>query len=263
MGNKVHRTAIGLEYDGTAYKGFQKQRNTTRTIQNLVDQSLSNVADHKIKTICCGRTDSGVHAFSQIIHFDTTSYREDKAWVEGGNSFLPKDIRLLWAKKVTDRFHARFSAISRTYRYIIKCSSSPSALNRNRHLWINEDLDLRSMKRASLYLLGEKDFTSFRTSSCQSKTPFRNIYSIKIKKKGELIFVDITANAFLLNMVRIIVGTLLEVGLKRKKPNEIKMILEAKDRKLAGKTSSPKGLYLVGASYLNKFKLPNITNFPM
>ena len=255
MVKEITRIAIGVEYEGTAYKGFQKQKSTSQTIQGLIDEALSQVADQKIKSVCSGRTDAGVHAYCQTIHFDTTSSRKNKAWVQGGNSLLPKDIRFIWAQKVNNNFHSRFSAISRTYRYIIRNSSFSSALNRNRHLWIKEDLDLQSMRRASSYLIGDRDFTSFRSSSCQSKSSFRNIYSIKIKKKGELILIDITANAFLLNMVRIIVGTLLEVGRKKVTPNKVKSILDAKDRKLAGKTASPEGLYFVGTNYEEKFKL--------
>ena len=255
MVKEITRVAIGVEYEGTAYKGFQKQKSTSETIQGLIDKALSQVADEKIKSVCSGRTDAGVHAFCQTIHFDTTSSRENKAWVQGGNSLLPKDIRFIWAQKVNNNFHSRFSATSRTYRYIIRNSSFPSALNRSRHLWIKEDLDLQSMRRASSYLIGDRDFTSFRSSSCESKTSIRNIYSIKIKKKGELVLIDITANAFLLNMVRIIVGTLLEVGRKKITPKKVKLILDAKDRKLSGKTASPEGLYFVGTSYEEKFKL--------
>ena len=261
MAEEKNRIAIGVEYEGTAYKGFQKQESTTKTVQGCIDKALSKVADHKIYTICSGRTDAGVHAYCQTIHFDTASFRENKAWIQGGNSFLPKDIRFIWAQKVNNNFHSRFSAISRTYRYIIRNSYFPSALNRNRHLWVKESLDIRNMRRASSYLIGERDFTSFRSTSCQSKTPFRNIYSIKIQKNDELILIDIIANAFLLNMVRIIVGTLLDVGRKKIVPKKVKLILNAKDRKLASKTSSPEGLYFVGTNYLEKFNIPPISNF--
>ena len=261
MSKKITRIAMGVEYEGTAYKGFQKQKSTNKTIQGLVDNALSQIANQSIKTTCSGRTDAGVHAYCQTIHFDTVSYREKKAWVLGGNSLLPKDIRFIWAKKVNSDFHSRYSATSRTYRYIIRNSSLPYALNRNRQLWIKEELDLQSMRRASLYLIGEKDFTSFRSASCQSKNSFRNIQSIKIKKKGELIFIDIIANAFLLNMVRIIIGTLLDVGTKKITPKRLKFVLESKDRRLAGKTSSPEALYFVRATYLKKFKIPTASNF--
>ena len=260
MAKEISRIAVGVEYDGTAYKGFQKQKSTNETIQGFIDVALSQIADQKINTTCSGRTDTGVHAYCQIIHFDTAAFRAKKAWIQGGNALLPKDIRFIWAQKVSDNFHSRFSAISRTYRYIIRNSSFPSALNRNRHLWIKEDLDLLGMRRASSYLIGEQDFASFRSSTCQSKTSLRKIHAIRIQKQSELVLIDITANAFLLNMVRIIVGTLLEVGSKKITPKEVKLILSAKDRKLAGKTSSPEGLYFVGASYLKKFKIPPVSN---
>ena len=260
MARKTFRIALGIEYEGTAYKGFQKQKSTKKTIQGLLDFALSKVANHQILTACSGRTDAGVHAYCQIIHFETTSLRETKSWINGGNALLPEDIRILWAKQVPDDFHSRYSALSRTYRYIIRNSDIPSALDRNKKLWIREKLDLRSMRRASSYLIGENDYSSFRSSACQSKSPNRNIHSINIKKKGDLLFIDINANAFLLNMVRIIIGTLLETGLKKISPNRVKEILEAKDRTLAGKTASPNGLYFVSTEYLEKYKLPNISN---
>ena len=258
MAKQIFRIVLGIEYDGTAYRGFQKQKNTIKTIQGCLDKALSQIADQNIVTVCSGRTDAGVHAYCQTIHFDTASIREIKSWIEGGNALLPKDIRIIWAKGVTNDFHSRFSAISRTYRYIIRNSSLPSALERNQNLWVKENLDLSAMRRASSYLIGENDFSSFRSSSCQSKTPYRNIHSIEVKKKGDLISIEITANAFLLNMVRIIIGTLLEVGTKKIVPKKVKHILEAKDRRLAGKTSSPKGLYFVGTKYLKKYKVPSI-----
>ena len=260
MSEQISRIALGIEYEGTAYKGFQKQNSTEKTIQGLLDKALSTVANQKIVTFCSGRTDAGVHAYCQTIHFDSSSLREIKSWVKGGNALLPKDIRILWAKEVSSDFHSRFSAISRTYRYIIRNSAVPSALDRNQTLWIREKIDLRSMRRASAYLIGENDFSSFRTSSCQSKTPYRNIHSIKIKKTRDLIFIEVTANAFLLNMVRIIIGTLLEVGLRKMAPRRVRQILETKDRSQAGKTSSPKGLYFMGTKYLKKYRVPSISN---
>ena len=260
MAKKTFRIALGIEYEGTAYKGFQKQKSTKKTVQSLLDSALTKVANQQILTACSGRTDAGVHAYCQIIHFDTTSLRDVKSWMNGGNAILPKDIRILWAKQVSNDFHSRFSALSRTYRYIIRNSEVPSALDRNKKLWVSERLDLRNMRRASSYLIGEKDFSSFRSSSCQSKSPNRNIHSINIKRKGDLLFIDINANAFLLNMVRIITGTLLETGLKKITPKRVKEILDAKDRTLAGKTASPNGLYFVGTEYLKKYKVPNISN---
>ena len=260
MHKNLSRIVVGIEYDGTAYKGFQKQKSTSKTIQSHVEEVLSKVAAHKIKSTCSGRTETGVHAYRQVIHFDTSENRHANSWISGGNSLLPKDIRFLWAKKVSGDFHARFSAISRSYRYVIRNSNFPSALERNKSLWIKEPLDLFSMRRACRYLKGENDFTSFRSTSCQSRTPFRNIHRLKISKKKGYYNIDITANAFLLNMMRIIVGTLLEVGIKKISPLRVKQILEEKDRRLAGKTAPSSGLYFIGPTYLNKFRIPPSSN---
>tara|TARA_Y100000590_G_scaffold140605_2_gene161355 strand:+ start:13706 stop:14497 length:792 start_codon:yes stop_codon:yes gene_type:complete len=260
MSKKNFRIALGIEYEGTAYRGFQKQKTTKRTIQGLLDSALSKVADQNISTTCSGRTDAGVHAYCQIVHFDTSSIRKNYNWINGCNALLPPDIRVLWAKKVPKDFHARFSAISRTYQYIIRNKVTPAALNRNQNLWVKEKIDLRCMRIAASHLTGEHNFTSFRSTSCQSKTAFRDIESIRIRKARDLILIEITANAFLLNMVRIIVGTLLQVGLKKIPPKKVKEILEAKDRKLAGKTSSPKGLHFIGTKYLKKYSIPSTSN---
>ncbi|MFL2704874.1 MAG: tRNA pseudouridine(38-40) synthase TruA [Gammaproteobacteria bacterium] len=260
MDKEKSRIALAVEYQGSRYKGFQKQKNTKETVQGFLENALSKVADQDVEIVCSGRTDAGVHAYNQIIHFDTSSLRDMKSWVKGGNALLPKDIRVLWAKEVPDSFHARFSAISRTYRYIIRNSLLPSALERDRALWVQEDLDLKAIRRASLHLKGEQDFTSFRSSSCQSKTPYRNIHLIRVFKKKELVAIEITANAFLLNMVRIIVGTLLEVGRRKIPAKQIKTILDQRDRNMAGKTSPAEGLYFIGAKYKRKFKLPSLLN---
>ena len=249
---------IKIEYDGSKFVGWQYQNNGI-SVQEVLQRAFFKFLKEKVTVNASGRTDAGVHAYCQIIHFDTASIREIKSWIEGGNALLPKDIRIIWAKRVNNDFHSRFSAISRTYRYIIRNSSLPSALERNQNLWVKENLDLSAMRRASSYLLGENDFSSFRSSSCQSKTPYRNIHSIEVKKKRDLISIEVTANAFLLNMVRIIIGTLLEVGTKKIVPKKVKHILDAKDRRLAGKTSSPKGLYFVGTKYLKKYKVPSIS----
>ena len=258
---KATRIVLGIEYEGTNYHGFQKQMTTNKTIQGFVEQALSKIANEKISTTCSGRTDTGVHAYNQVIHFDTSSSRNKKAWLEGGNSLLPQDIKFLWAEEVKPEFHARFSAISRCYRYVVRNSEIASALWRNKSLWVRECLELSKMRQGASHLLGEKDFTSFRAAACQSKTPLRNIKSLTIAKKDNFVLFEITANAFLLHMVRIIVGTLLEVGMNKVKPGRVKQILEAKNRNLSGKTASPEGLYFVGPIYLKKFKIPNISNF--
>ena len=254
------RIALGVEYDGTNYFGFQKQKSTKQTIQGSLEESISRVADHKVKTFCSGRTDSGVHAFMQVLHFDTKAIRSSIEWSRGINSYLPKDIRVLWAKEIDESFHARFSATKRFYIYNILNDPTPSALWAHRSLYIPTRLDMQSMKKASKYLLGEHDFSSFRGSGCQSKTPIRNIYEIKISRKDDFVTLEFTANAFLLHMVRIIVGTLIMVGKKEIKPKEVDKILKQKNRKIAGKTVSSSGLFFLGPCYPKKYKVPEFNN---
>jgi tRNA pseudouridine38-40 synthase len=254
------RIALGVEYDGTNYFGFQKQKSTKQTIQGSLEESISRVADHKVKTFCSGRTDAGVHAFMQVLHFDTKAIRSSIEWSRGINSYLPKDIRVLWAKEIDESFHARFSATKRFYIYNILNDPTPSALWAHRSLYIPTRLDMQLMKKASKYLLGEHDFSSFRGSGCQSKTPIRNIHKIKISRKDDFVTLEFTANAFLLHMVRIIVGTLIMVGKKEIKPEEVDKILKQKNRKIAGKTVSSSGLFFLGPCYPKKYKVPEFNN---
>ena len=254
------RIALGVEYEGTNYFGFQKQKSTKQTIQGSLEESISRVADHKVKTFCSGRTDAGVHAFMQVIHFETNAIRSSIEWSRGINSNLPKDIRVLWAKEIDESFHARFSATKRSYIYNILNDPTPSALWSDRSLFIPIRLDLQSMKKASKYLIGEHDFSSFRGSGCQSKTPIRNIQAIKISRKDDFVTLEFTANAFLLHMVRIIVGTLIMVGKKEIQPKEVDKILKQKNRKIAGKTVNSSGLFFLGPCYPKKYKVPEFNN---
>lgn len=254
------RIALGVEYDGSEYFGFQKQKTTNQTIQGLLETSASKVADHNVKTFCSGRTDAGVHAFMQVIHFDTDAIRSSREWLRGINSYLPSDIRVIWSKEMDESFHARFSATRRSYLYNIFNNQTPSALWSDRSLFVTQQLDIRSMRAASKYLIGEHDFTSFRGSGCQSKTSLRNIDNIEISKKDRFIRVELSANAFLLHMVRIIIGTLLMVGKKEIKPKEVENILKQQDRRLAGKTVSSSGLFFLGPEYPQKYKIPGFQN---
>ena len=254
------RIALGVEYEGTNYFGFQKQKSTKQTIQGSLEESISRVADHKVKTFCSGRTDAGVHAFMQVIHFDTNAIRSSIEWSRGINSNLPKDIRVLWAKEIDESFHARFSATKRSYIYNILNGPTPSALWADRSLFIPIRLDIQSMKKASKYLIGEHDFSSFRGSGCQSKTPIRNIQAIKISRKDDFVTLEFTANAFLLHMVRIIVGTLIMVGKKEIQPKEVDKILKQKNRKIAGKTVNSSGLFFLGPCYPKKYKVQEFNN---
>jgi len=249
------RVALGIEYFGTEYSGWQKQKTTKNTIQEIIENALSQIADHEIKTICSGRTDAGVHALSQIIHFDSSSKRFQKAWIKGTNSILPNNISVIWAKKVPNEFHARFSAINRTYKYLIINKAQDSILRSKKSILVKQKLNLEIMKEASQHLLGEQDFSSFRASGCQSKTAMRNIKQIKILKNKNTFTIEISANAFLLNMVRIIVGTLIDFGINNSDPTIMKNILDSRDRKLAGKTANPDGLYFIGPEYPDVFKI--------
>ena len=235
------RVALGIEYDGSEYYGFQKQKSTEQTIQGNLENSISKVANHSIKTFCSGRTDAGVHAFMQVVHFDTESRRSTREWVRGINSYLPHDIKVLWSKELDETFHARYSATHRSYLYRILNNQTPSALWSKRALFVPQKLDVRAMRAATKYLIGEHDFSSFRGSGCQSNSPVRTIEEIKITNKNNFITFELRANAFLLHMVRIIIGTLLMVGKREIKPVEMKNILNEKDRRIAGKTVSSSG----------------------
>ena len=247
------RYFVQLEYDGTNYFGFQKQKHTRNTIQNKINKALASIANHKVKTVCAGRTDSGVHALNQIIHFDTNSKRTINSWIKGTNTYLPGDIAVKGFYKVDKNLHARFDASSRTYKYFIKQSSEKIAVERNNCLWVKEKLNVELMNKACNYLLGEKDFSSFRASRCQSASAIRTVHQALFRQKGQYLVFEISANAFLLNMIRILVGTLIDVGKKEISIKAFQKIINSKKRSSAGKTVSPNGLYFYGPEY-NTFK---------
>ncbi|MCF6764773.1 tRNA pseudouridine(38-40) synthase TruA [Thiotrichales bacterium 19S3-7] len=255
------KIACGVEYLGKNYHGWQRQKHCLG-IQERIEKALSFVADQSIEVVCAGRTDQGVHATNQIIHFDTDSKRMMTAWLRGGNAYLPKDIKLLWAKEVDETFHARFSAKWRTYRYVIYTRVTSSAILDGLVTWVKESLDIEAMREAMVDLLGERDFSSFRAAECQSHSAFRNIMSIELIEKGHFLIFEIKGNAFLHHMVRNIVGTLLEVGLKRKQISWIKELLLLKDRRCAGKTAASDGLYLVDVGYDEQYCLPRLALGP-
>lgn len=246
------RLALGVEYDGSLYHGWQAQAGL-HTVQQVLENSLSRVANTEVNIVCAGRTDTGVHATNQVVHFDCNNERSLRAWVHGANSFLPKDICVKWAREMPAEFHARYSALSRRYRYIIYNSSIRPGLLRGNVTWQYRQLDHRSMHVASQYLLGENDFTSFRSVECQSNTPMRNVLDISVVRKGDLIVIDVTANAFLHHMVRNIAGVLIAVGSGKKNSSWISEVLAAKDRKLGAETAPPYGLYLVEVNYPKEF----------
>lgn len=249
--------ALCIEYDGTNFHGWQTQP-SLRTIQSVLEEATSKVANHFVEIICAGRTDRGVHATEQIAHFKTNTIRDLRSWVLGINSSLPKDIRILSAHYMDSDFHARHSAILRQYRYIIYNSMTRPSLLRNNVTWCCNLLNYAKMHEAAKFWHGEHDFSSFQDSHCQSKTPFRIVKEITIKKVGDLVVFDIIANAFLHHMVRNMVGTLIKIGYGRKDVQWANEVLLAKSRVVAGPTAKASGLYLVKIYYPENFNLNSV-----
>jgi len=249
------RIAFGLEYCGTQYFGWQQQA-VSPTIQECVERALTKVANQGIKVHCAGRTDTGVHATQQVIHIETDVRRVTHSWLFGANSNLPKDISMLWSKEVPDDFHARFSAIGRTYRYIILNRPTRSGLNNATVTWECRALDEKRMQEAASHLQGEHDFTSYRALACQARNPVRDVRRLEIKRQGDYIILDIEANAFLQHMVRNIAGVLITIGMGKESTTWTKQILDARDRTLGGITAPSEGLYLIGIEYPEKFEIP-------
>lgn len=256
------RVALIIEYDGSQYHGWQAQTGL-RTVQDTVEQALSQVACHDISVVCAGRTDTGVHATNQVVHFDSDKERGIRAWIYGVNSFLPKDVCVRLGKEMPDNFHARYSATARRYRYVIYNSPIRPALLRSHATWQYKQLDHRLMHEAAQCLIGEHDFTSFRSMECQSKTPMRCVTHIQVKRKNDCIIIDISANAFLHHMVRNIVGVLMAIGSGRKPVSFAHDVLQALDRKLGAETAPPYGLYLVGVTYPPEFGIIESISEPL
>jgi len=249
------RFACGIEYDGHGFLGFQTQIQQP-TIQNCLEKAIARVANHDVRVFCCGRTDTGVSARAQVIHFDTDVHRTDYQWIMGINSNLPVGISLLWIKSVTDDFHARFSAIQRSYQYRIFNRWIRPALNRHSLTWERLPLNAQRMHQAAQYLLGKHDFSSFRSSTCQSKTAIKKINSISVTRKDNLIIMDVAASGFLHHMIRNIIGSLLPIGRGEVPVETMLTILKAKDRTLAGITAPPNGLSFNYIKYPKKYDLP-------
>ena len=258
----MSRIALGIEYNGSQFHGFQCQPSGVTTVQYHLNSALSTIADEPITTICAGRTDAGVHATNQVVHFDTLAQRSDNAWLRGANSHLPDHISIRWTKVVAPQFHSRFSAISRCYRYIIHCCSTPSALLNQQVAWQRRSLDIVRMRKASVCLIGEHDFSAFRAAQCQSRRPFRCIQNITIEQRNDLIIIEIKANAFLYHMVRNIVGVLTVIGAGDASVGWCRQVLNSRDRRQAGVTAAASGLYLVAVDYPNEFNLPIMPKGP-
>ena len=247
--------AIGIEYAGTAYSGWQRQKHAS-SIQQHVEEAISYVADHKVQLVCAGRTDAGVHAIEQVAHFESTAKRDNRSWLLGSNCQLPHDVRVKWIMPVASDFHARFSAIARSYRYIIMNTGIPSALFHNRAGWEFRPLDQVQMREAAQALVGEHDFSAFRAVGCQSKSAVRCIHEISVERQGDLLYIDVKANAFLYHMVRNIVGSLISVGEGAGSTDWFARVFSSRDRNLAAPTAPAAGLYFLRAHYPDKIKLP-------
>jgi tRNA pseudouridine38-40 synthase len=249
------RIALGIEYDGTAYNGWQRQR-TGVGVQALLEKALTVVANEAIEVTCAGRTDTGVHASNQVVHFDSSAKRTTHGWLLGINSNLPDDINATWVKVVNDEFHARFSATARHYRYRILNQLARSALYRHRAWWVHGTLDPDQMQQGAECLLGEHDFSAFRAAGCQAHSPRRTISSLKIVREDNWITLAISADAFLQHMVRNIAGTLVAVGMGEQAPAWIEQVLQSRDRKQGGIAAPAHGLTLVGVTYPECFAIP-------
>ncbi len=251
------RIALGIEYNGSLFNGYQLQSAGTRTVQGGLEKALSKVANEPIRLTCAGRTDTGVHATGQVVHFDTAVQRELKAWVLGGNTNLPRDISIHWIRQVSDDFSARFSAISRSYRYILFNRKVRSAVFQHNVSWSFELLDAVAMNAAAQILIGEHDFSAFRSSQCQAKHAVREIQGISVKREADYVILDIKANAFLHHMVRNIMGTLIVVGRGDQPIEWMQQVLLGEDRKKAGMTAQAAGLYLINVEYPAEHGLPD------
>ena len=249
------RVAIGIEYDGSAYSGWQVQQHAP-SVQAELERALGRVADHAIRLTAAGRTDAGVHALVQVAHFDTTASRPEQAWVLGGSAESPADLSVLWARRVPDDFHARFSARSRSYVYRIVNRPVRPALDRRRACWLRRPLDAAAMHAAAQSLLGEHDFSAFRAAGCQSSTPVRRVLDVSVRRDAERVEIRITANAFLHHMVRNVSGALIAVGVGERPVDWVAELLAARDRRQGGVTAPPQGLYFAGAAYDARWGLP-------
>jgi len=251
------RIALGVEYDGRPYFGWQSQPDQP-TVQDALQAALSRIADAPISVIAAGRTDTGVHALEQVVHFETRAARPLNAWVRGVNALLPDSIAVRWAHVVPEEFHARFSAHGRSYRYLLINRPVRSAIQAGKMGWFHLPLDIAAMQQAAQFLLGEHDFSAFRAAECQAKSPIKCLNNIDIYHNGEMLVFDLQANAFLHHMVRNIVGCLVYVGKGKYSPEWLAEVLASRERRLAAPTFSPDGLYLRRISYDAKWGLPQM-----
>lgn len=249
--------AAQIEYDGSQFSGWQKQKHQVRTVQQCLEKALSKVANHSISITTAGRTDTGVHATHQIVHFDSDAKRDENSWCQGTNRFLDHDIRVRWVASVNDDFHARFSAQNRSYRFIIHNAPTANAILRNYSTPEYRVLDVEKMRRAGDDLIGKHDFSSFRAAGCQANSPVRTVQEFSLSNYQEWVWFDIKANAFLQHMVRNIAGALIEIGYAKRDDRWIDYLLRERDRTKGSITAPPNGLYLTGVEYSDEYKLPS------
>ena len=252
------RLALGVSYSGQAYEGWQSQL-SGNTVQDRLESALSRFTVQRMETLCAGRTDAGVHALMQVVHFDTLLQRDESSWIRGTNRYLPRDIAVQWARPVPDEFHARARATARRYAYVLLESPVRPSVEHGRVGWVFRALDEQAMRRAAAQLIGEHDFTSFRASACQARTPVKTLSRIEISRRGAYWRFEFEANAFLHHMIRNIMGCLLLIGQGRQQPTWIGQVLEARDRDAAAPTFAPDGLYFLGPVYDTKWNLPSRT----
>jgi tRNA pseudouridine38-40 synthase len=249
------RIALGIEYDGSAFCGWQTQPDRC-AVQDALERALTEIAGHPVATICAGRTDAGVHAVAQVVHFDSDAQRPQSAWLRGVNALLPDAVAVVWVQPVADTFHARYGASERRYRYLLLDQPVRPALNRHHVGWIHQALELEPMRAAAIHLIGEHDFSAFRSSECQAKSPVRELRRLDINRRGDFVVFDLAGNAFLHHMVRNIVGSLVYVGAGRRPPEWVGELLATRDRSKGAPTMAASGLYLAGVDYAAAFGLP-------
>lgn len=256
------RIALGLEYDGAAFCGWQTQPGGCG-VQDHLQQALSSLAAEPIVATAAGRTDTGVHATAQVVHFDTRAERDDSGWIRGTNSNLHPSARVVWSARVPGDFHARFSARARTYRYLLLNDPVDAGVLKGKVGWYHRPLDAQAIRDAMAALVGEHDFTSFRDAQCQAKSPVRELRDARVEVRGNLLAFTFTANAFLHHMIRNLVGSLVYVGAGKHPPSWMRELLEARDRRLAAPTFAPDGLYLAGIEYGSGYALPAFRPNPL
>lgn len=251
-----HRVALGVEYDGSHYHGWQIQKDpVVPTVQLKLEEALSSIANEPVRVHCAGRTDNGVHGIGQVVHFDTFAQRKLRSWIFGTNTKLPPDIAVRWAKPVSEDFHARFSAYRRRYQYVIYNAPVRPAILSGKVSWDPRPMDADAMNEAAQALVGSHDFSAYRAVACQSKSAIRDVYLINVYRNGQHVVMDIEANAFLMHMVRNIAGVLMTIGCGEAKVPWAKEVLLTRDRTQGGVTAPPEGLYFLGALYPEEFQL--------